>query len=72
VVRPRRPGSGRRVRGCPGRHLPCLRAQRARRQLAGIQYADYFQSYNEAIHRCHPHAAAVSGRVIDAARQWAN
>lgn len=38
----------------------------------GIQHADYFQSYNEAIQRCYLHAAAVSGRDIATVRQWVN
>jgi hypothetical protein len=38
----------------------------------GIERADPFQSYNEAIHRCYVNAAAVSGRDIVAVRQWVN
>ena len=40
-------------RGSSGRHLPCPCVPMPPRAVQGIQHADYFQSYNEAIHRCY-------------------
>jgi type IV secretory pathway TraG/TraD family ATPase VirD4 len=63
------------VAGCEDPHVAIYRARAlnaAAGSSRGIQHADYFQAYNEAIHRCYLHAAAVSGRDIAAVRQWVN
>jgi type IV secretion system protein VirD4 len=63
------------VAGCEDPQVAIYRARAlnaAAGSSQGIQHADYFQSYNEAIHRCYLHAAAVSGRDIAAVRQWVN
>ena len=63
------------VAGCEDPQVAIYRARAlnaAAGSSRGIQHADYFQSYNEAIHRCYLHAAAVSGRDIATVRQWVN
>jgi type IV secretion system protein VirD4 len=63
------------VAGCEDPQVAIYRARAlnaAAGSSQGIQHADYFQSYNEAIHRCYLHAAAVSGRDIATVRQWVN
>jgi type IV secretory pathway TraG/TraD family ATPase VirD4 len=63
------------VAGCEDPQVAIYRARAlngASGSSQGIQHADYFQSYNEAIHRCYLHAAAISGRDIAAVRQWVN
>ena len=63
------------VAGCEDPQVAIYRARAlnaAAGSSQGIQHADYFQSYNEAIHRCYLHAAAVTGRDIATVRQWVN
>jgi type IV secretion system protein VirD4 len=63
------------VAGCEDPQVAIYRARAlnaAAGSSRGIQHADYFQSYNEAIHRCYLHAAAVAGRDIATVRQWVN
>ena len=63
------------VAGCTDPQVAIYRARAltaASGSARGIQHADYFQSYNEAIHRCYLHAAAVTGRDIGVVRQWVN
>ena len=63
------------VAGCEDPQVAIYRARAlttASGSARGIQHADYFQSYNEAIHRCYLHAAAVSGRDVSVVRDWVN
>jgi len=63
------------VAGCEDPQVAIYRARAltaASGSARGIEHADYFQSYNEAIHRCYLHAAAVSGRDVATVREWVN
>src|SRR5580704_15766159 len=63
------------VAGCEDPQVAIYRARAlnaAAGSSRGILHADYFQSHNEAIHRCYLHAAAVSGGDIATVRQWVN
>ena len=63
------------VEGCQDPHVAIYRARAltaASGSARGIQHADYFQAYNEAIHRCYLHAAALAGADIATVRHWVN
>ena len=63
------------VAGCQDPQVAIYRARAltaASGSARGIEHADYFQSYNEAIHRCYLHAAAVSRRDVATVREWVN
>src|ERR1700726_1133230 len=63
------------VVGCDDPQVAIYRAKAltaASGSARGIEHSDYFQSYNEAIHRCYLHAAAVSGRDVATVREWVN
>ena len=63
------------VAGCEQPQVAIYRARAltaASGSARGIQNAEYFQSYNEAIHRCYLHAAAVSGRDVSVVSSWVN
>ncbi len=63
------------IAGCEDPQVAIYRARAltaASGSARGIEHADYFQAYNEAIHRCYLHAAAVSGRDVATVREWVN
>lgn len=63
------------VEGCLDPQVAIYRARAfcvASGSSQGIQHADYFAAYNEAIHRCYLHAAAIVGCGISTVREWVN